>query len=91
MDNYEKVSKVSNKPAIHMYEQLVLLYEDCICACCKVFKIWWQVFYAIVEMVILVKRQYTLALHDNYYADTHLEAMWVVYNSGIALPYLQHT
>ena len=40
MDNYEKVSKVSNKPDIQMYEQLVLLYGDCTCACYKVFKMW---------------------------------------------------
>ena len=58
MDNYEKLSKVSNKPDICMYEQLVLLYGDCIYACCKVFKIWCQVlhiFYVKMEMVILLK------------------------------------
>ena len=58
-----------------MYEQLVLLYGDCMCACCKVFKMWWQVLDVIMEMVILVKHQYTFALHENYFTDTHSEAM----------------
>ena len=34
--------------------------------------------------------QHTLALHDNYYADTHSEAMWVVNNSGSSSLFITH-
>ena len=71
---------------IDMYEQFVLLYGDCMCACCKVFKIWWQVLDVIMEMVILLKHSTPLLC----ITIILIRKLWVVNNSGSSSIFTTH-